>query len=100
MLRKKLASIVMSILLTAGCVELRHLYKGAKEVYQKVESTTEEYGVSVDKERIELSVSRRFIPIPDKFNTKLKGRVELNNVGYDLRNMRIGKISARLNLSF
>ena len=100
MLRKKLASIVMSILLTAGCVELRHLYKGAKEVYQKVESTTEEYGVSVDKERIELSVSRRFIPIPDKFNPELKVRLELNNVGYDLRKVGLEGGRVDLNLSF
>ena len=97
MLRKKLVPIALSILLTTGCAEMNSLYQDAKETYQKVKSTTEEYGVSVNKERVELSVSRRFIPIPDKFNPKLTLKLKLNNVGYDPR--KVGLEGGRVNLN-
>ena len=100
MLRKKLVPIALSVLLTAGCAEMKSLYQDAKETYQKVKSKGDEYGISVNKERVELFVPEEFIPIPNKFNPELKGRVELNNVGYDLIKVRIGRVSARLNLSF
>ena len=79
---------------------MKSLYQDAKETYQKVKSKGDEYGINVNKERIELSVPEEFIPIPDKFNPELKGRVELNNLGYDPRKVRFGGVSARLNLSF
>lgn len=100
MLRKKLALIAMAASIITGCSGVRNVYENVEETYQKVKSTTEEYGVSVNRKRVKLTVPEKFIPVSDRFSPKLTGRVELNNVGYDLRNVRIGRISARLNLSF
>jgi len=108
MLRKKLVPIVMSVFITAaGCGEIKSLYQGAEKVYQKAEkvykkvkSTGDEYGISVNRKRVELTVPEKFIPIPDKLNPELKVRVEFNNVGYDPREARFREISARLDFSF
>ena len=100
MLRKKLVPIALSVLLTAGCAEMKSLYQDAKETYQKVKSKGDEYGISVNKERVELFVPEEFIPIPDKFNPKLTLKLKLNNVGYDPRKVGLEGGRVDLNINF